>query len=282
MKVARGLLFVHIGAVAFALLGLLVAIPNPHLWADIPGAGHIYTFGMQYAGSSHIVLGAAAMLAFGVATLGWPRTLVFFGASTGLSLGMELLGTGTGWPFGAYEYTGGLGFKVLGRVPYSIPLSWFYQGFASYLLAHAILTRLQNGRPSAWAPVLVGTWLLTAWDLVLDPAMAHEALPIRFWVWHESGPYMGMPLVNFAGWSMTGALFMAVSRIAWRGPPEVRAASAWFPFAVYVANMVFAVSLSASVDLWLPIGLALSAGIAPACLVWWRHPLRPEPTPATP
>jgi putative membrane protein len=268
LKLAQILLIAHAGAVGFALIGLLVAIPNPQLWAGIPGAPAIYAFGMQYAGALHIVLGAAALFCFGGAVLGWGRTAFFFVASCALSLGMELLGTGTGWPFGAYEYTSGLGFKVLGRVPFSIPLSWFYMGLTSYLLAHAMLERVAPRAP-AWAAVALGVWLLTAWDLVLDPAMAHEALAIRFWVWHETGPYMGMPLINFAGWAMTGALFMGLSRLAWRAsPPDDTPVQ--FPFFVYGINMVFAIALSASVALWLPIFLALALGVAPACLAWRR------------
>jgi len=279
MKVARILLFAHVGAVVFALVGLLLAIPNPQWWAGVPGARSIYSFGLQYAGALHIVLGAAALLAFGVAALGPTRTAIFFVASTTLSLGMELLGTGTGWPFGAYEYTSGLGYKVMGRVPFSIPLSWFYMGLTSYLLAHEVLRRSVHA-VGAWAAVVLGMWLLTAWDLVLDPAMAHENLAIRFWVWHETGPYMGMPLINFAGWSLTGLLFMGLSRVAWRSSPPDDL-PVYFPFAVYGINMVFAIALSASVDLWLPIGLALACGLGPACLVWRRPGVRALPATMT-
>lgn len=268
------LLYVHAGAVVFALVGLLLAIPNPQWWAGVPGAASIYTFGLQYAGALHIVLGAAALLAFGLSVLGAARTLVFFAASTTLSLGMELLGTGTGWPFGAYEYTSGLGYEVWGRVPFTIPLSWFYMGFTSYLLA-AELARRFAPRAGAWAAVVLGMWLLTAWDLVLDPAMAHENLAIRFWVWHETGPYMGMPLINFAGWSLTGLLFMGLSRAVWRSPPPEEV-PVQFPFAVYVINMTFAIALSASVGLWLPIALALACGLGPACLVWRRPESAPR------
>jgi len=271
MKLARILLVAHVGSVFFALAGLLVAIPNPDWWSGIPGTPQIYAFGMEYAGSLHIVLGAATLLVFGAAVLGWARTLFFFAAAAALSLVMELLGTGTGWPFGAYEYTQGLGFKLLGRVPYSIPLSWFYMGLTCYLLAHQILERVAPRAP-AWAAVALGSWLLTAWDLVLDPAMAHEGMAIRFWVWHETGPYMGMPLINFAGWALTGALFIGLSRAVWRtGPPP--GIPVQFPLTVYGINMVFAIALSASVGLWLPIVLALALGVAPALLALRRPDL---------
>jgi len=270
MRVARYLLIAHGVAVGFALLGILVALPHPEIWSSWSWAGSVFSFGMNYAGSLHVVLGAAAMLAFGAATLGWRRTLIFFVASVGLSLGSELVGTGTGWPFGNYEYTSGLGYKVLGRVPFSIPLSWFYIGLSSYLLGGVILSR-REGRLPVWAPVALGAYFLTVWDLVLDPAMAHPSLPIQFWVWHETGPYLGMPLQNFAGWTLTGVLFMAVSRWLWRGEAPFDRIPSGFPFAVYALNMIFAIALSANVGLFGPIVLATLLGIVPACLVWRRE-----------
>jgi len=203
MKLARALLLGHATALVFGLAGMLIALPHPELWSASPLGQQAFTFGMQYAGPLHMVLGAAAMLAFGGAVLGWRCTLLFFGLACGLSLASELIGTGTGYPFGNYEYTSGLGYKILGRVPFSIPLSWFYMGLASLLLGGAL---------ARWHPVwsvVLGAYFLTAWDLVLDPAMAHPSLALNFWIWHQSGPYFGMPVQNFLGWTATGALFTA-------------------------------------------------------------------------
>jgi putative membrane protein len=267
MALARVLLISHGAAVVFALLGLLVAIPNPELWSHSDLAARIYPVAMEYAGSIHIVLGAAAMLAYGGAVLGWRNTLLFFAISTSLSLGIELLGTGTGWPFGAYEYTSGLGPMILERVPISIPLSWFMLGLSSYLLALLLLARFAPRAP-AWAGVALGAWLLTVWDLALDPAMAHADMPLRFWVWHQTGPYLGMPLVNFAGWTLTGILFMGLGRAVWRGPLDPERLPPGIPFAVYAINTGFAVVLNASLGLWLPIVLAIGLGVVPAGAVW--------------
>ena len=55
---------------------------------------------------------------------------------------MELIGTSTGFPFGPYSYTSFLGIKILDHVPYSIPLSWFYMGFTSYILASMIVSQV--------------------------------------------------------------------------------------------------------------------------------------------
>ena len=123
MGLVAGLFIAHLAALAFGLLGILVMVPQPQLWARDPALTQVFVWGMAYAGSLHIIFGAATMLLAGALFVGWRRVLTFFVLSTTLSLTIELLGTGTGWPFGAYEYTSGLGFKILGRVPYSIPLS---------------------------------------------------------------------------------------------------------------------------------------------------------------
>jgi uncharacterized membrane protein len=268
MKVVVGLLVGHVLALAFGLAGILIALPNPQLWAGSPYGATVFAFGMQYAGSLHILLGAATLLAYGLRWLGGRRTLIFFLAATSISLASELIGTGTGWPFGNYSYTSGLGLKVAERVPFTIPLSWFYMGLTSYLLAQSVVVRAPRRWP-VWISVALGAWLLLAWDLVLDPAMAHESLPLKFWVWHESGPYFGMPVKNLAAWFATGLVFMGLSSLLWRD--EVGSALALsVPLAMYAANFAFAAGLSASVGLWQPIPLALAFGLVPVGLLWWR------------
>ncbi len=273
MNVARALLVGHTAALVFGLAGMLIALPHPELWSASPLGQQAFAFGMQYSGPLHMVLGAAAMFAFGGTTLGWRRTALFFGLACSLSLTSELIGTGTGYPFGNYEYTSGLGYKVLGRVPFSIPLSWFYMGLASFLV---------GGTLARWHPiwsVALGAYFLTVWDLVLDPAMAHPNLALTFWVWHQSGPYFGMPIQNFVGWTATGALFMGLSRWLWGS--TVPAVPPRFPVAVYLLNMFFAMVLSGSGGVWAPIGVTLAFGVLGATFSLRRlatYRLTPGPT----
>ena len=268
MTVAKACLVGHLMALMFGLAGMLIAIPNPELWSDSSVGPRVYEFGMTYAGSLHIILGAAAMFAWGIAAIGVRRTAIFFASAVPISLGSELLGTSTGEPFGNYAYTSFLGYKVLDHVPFSIPLSWFYVGFATYMLGHVLAGRL-SVRPLWMYGIVIGAWLLTVWDLVLDPAMAHESLAVKFWVWDETGPYFGMPTQNFIGWTLTAVIFMTVARLLWMGDPPIdgRRLAVWFPLVVYAANIVFASVLSASVDLWVPIMLAVLFGLVPASMV---------------
>src|SRR5919206_404243 len=47
---------------------------------------------------------------------------------------------------------------------------------------------------------------LAAWDVFLDPRMAHEG----YWTWPGGGRYEGVPATNFLGWWLTGlAVFAA-------------------------------------------------------------------------
>ena len=267
-----GLFAAHFAALVFGLFGLLIMLPNPDLWAGDPNAVKVFDWSMRYAGSLHIILGAATMFAAGVLSIGWRKTAIFAVVSCTLSLSSELIGTGTGWPFGNYEYTTSLGHKVLGRVPFTIPLSWFYMGLASYLLGLLLAERLGVRRRTVWSLGL-GVWFLTVWDLVLDPAMAHESLQVQFWIWDEAGPYLGMPIKNFVGLSITGLLFMAISRALWRHDIDPDGQPMRIPLAIYAANIAFAMVLSAGVGLWVPILLAAALGLLPAAVAIKSQPM---------
>ena len=258
----------HALALGLGVFGLLVALPHPQLFAGNAPAMAFYASAMNGTGGTAIFLGAAAMLAFGLQRLGVRRTLIFFFAATIISATAELTGTKTGWPFGGYEYTNFLGPKLLGRVPAAIPLSWFYMGFASLILADAIAAGRSLRRRSPMWSIVLGTWLLVTWDLVLDPSMAAPSLQyIHFWVWHETGPYFGMPLRNLAGWFGTGLLFIAAGRWLWneRRAPAVPVA---LPYAVYAINIVWSMILSVAAGMWPTAIAAILVSLLPAAFAF--------------
>jgi carotene biosynthesis associated membrane protein len=266
----------HLLALAFGVVGLLVMLPHPELWASDPHAVRVFDLSMRYAGSLPIVLGAATALAYGIVAIGPRKTLLFAVAAYAISITSELVGTGTGWPFGNYAYTDFLGHKVLGRVPFTIPMSWFCMGFTSYLLGTRLAEQL-GARRRTLVSLAFGAWFLTVWDLVLDPAMANDSLRIRFWIWKEAGPYFGMPIKNLVGWSLTGLVFMSVGRLLWRENVNAASLPMTIPLAIYVANLLFAMTISASVGLWAPVALALALGLIPAALVVARRSRSPAP-----
>lgn len=268
MRTLKILFLCHLLALTFGLAGLLIALPHPELWQNSPTGMAVFTFGIRYAGSLHILFGAAAMLLFGLLFLGKRKTLIFFVTAAAISLSMELLGTSTGLPFGPYAYTDFLGYKILDHVPFSIPLSWFYMGLTSYLLANLLVQRAGWRRQTLWS-LLLGVYFLTVWDLSLDPAMASPRLPVHFWIWGTSGPYFGMPISNLVGWSLTGLIFMSVSRLLWREQVDTTRLLTWLPFGMYVANTGFAIALTLDAGIWQPLLVAVVLGLLPASLVLW-------------
>jgi putative membrane protein len=278
MRVAWTITWLHVLALVLGLFGILVAIPHPELWAHDPNGSAIFRLAIDKTGGTAMALGALAMLTYGWSALGPRRTLLFFFAATVLSATAELIGTQTGWPFGGYEYTNFLGPKLLGRVPVAVPLSWFTMGFASLVLSGAFVAARAPRRP-VLTTILLATWLLTAWDLVLDPSMAAPQMQyVHFWIWHESGPYFGMPLRNLAGWLVTGLAFIAIGRGSWneRLAPPVPLR---LPFTVYAVNVAWSLALAVSAGMW-PTALAgIALALIPAALCV-RAAQRPAPLPA--
>ena len=269
MRTAWAFTVLHAFALVVGLFGILIAIPHPELWAGKPSAAAFFAFAIDKTGGTAMFLGAIAMLAFGLNALGARRTFIFFFAATIISATAELTGTKTGWPFGGYEYTDFLGPKLLGRVPVAVPMSWFYMGFASFVLADAVVSR-RGWRNRTVLSIVLGTWLLTAWDLVLDPSMAAPQMQyIHFWVWHESGPYFGMPLRNLAGWFGTGLLFVAVGRLLWR-ERVAPVASVALPFVVYAVNVAWSMVLAVSAGMWPTALAAIVLALLPAALALVR------------
>jgi putative membrane protein len=228
---------------------------------------------MAGGGVVYIIFGAAAVGLYSLRTLGLGATLGFLLPSVFLSLSSELLGTSTGFPFGNYHYLSGLGYKIAGLVPFTIPLSWFYLGLVSYVIARA---GVAGGKGELnWvrqiAAIALGALLLTAWDFVLDPAMSQTSVP--FWEFEEVGAFFGMPYRNLAGWMGTGALFMSSAAFFWRKMPiQLERSELGLPLIVYLVNFAFgAIITVVSLDsrFWFPTSLAVLLGVVPAIALSW-------------
>jgi uncharacterized membrane protein len=265
----RFLLFGHILSMAFGLAGLLLVLPNSDFIASLPEIGKTaFAWSMAGGGVVYMLLGTAAVAVYAYRTLGLWHWLGFMIPAVGLSLSSELLGTSTGFPFGYYRYLTGLGYKIAGLVPFTIPLSWFYVGFSAYLLARAGLA----SRPlPKWlqyvGAIAIGAMLLTSWDFVLDPAMSQTTMP--FWVWDRPGAFFGMPYQNFAGWLGTGAVFMTVATFIWMAKPlTLPSQKLGLPFAMYLSNFAFATIMSVAAGIYIPVGLGLILGVIPATILY--------------
>jgi len=132
--------------------------------------------------------------------LGWRRAVWFLVITVVVSWLFEEIGVATGLVYGHYHYSMQLGAKV-GAVPLIVPLAWFMMIYASWIVARVLMQGAGNptSRLSSIAVSLVASAVMTSWDVVMDPGMAHQGT----WVWEQGGLYFGVPFQNFVGWMLT-------------------------------------------------------------------------------
>lgn len=273
LKPEEYLLWGHGLAMAFGLAGLLLVLPNADFIASLPEFGKAaFRLSMANGGVVYMVLGMLAVTLYGYRTLGTKYLLSFLIPALLVSVSAELMGTSTGFPFGAYHYTSGLGYKIAGLVPFTIPLSWFYLGFSSFLIARV---GLQKYRLPHWvasvAAIALGSLLLTSWDFVLDPGMSQTAVP--FWEWEVVGPFFGMPYENFSGWFGTGCVFMGIASLFWgKATFNLNRDQLKLPFVMYLLNFAFATMMSMGGGIYPPIALGILLGLAPVTALYFSIP----------
>ncbi|MHC0061561.1 gamma-carotene 1'-hydroxylase CruF [Nostoc sp. UIC 10890] len=266
----------HIVSKAFGLVGMLLVVPNAEIIFNLSQVGETaIQLSMAGGGVVDIILGTVAVSIYAYRTLGLGNWLAFMLPAVFISLGSELLGTSTGFPFGDYSYLSGLGYKIGGLVPFTIPLSWFYVGLSSYLIAR---TGLKVAQKPSWgrhiAAIAVGALLFTCWDFALEPAMSQSSLP--FWYWEQPGAFFGTPYQNYAGWFGTSALFMSVAGLLWRKASiKLERSQLNLPLVVYLTNFAFAAGLSLAAGFSIPVLLGLLLGVTPAVALWLRSSTTP-------
>jgi putative membrane protein len=201
-----------------------------------------------------VALFAAASLTHALVTRGPRTTAVLVTVAGGLGLAVEAVGTATGFPFGAYSYTGSLGPTVLG-VPWVIPLAWTMMAWPAWLVA---------GRLARRTPVRVALagWALASWDVFLDPQMVDAG----HWTWAGGD----IPLTNYAGWLGVALVMTALlSTVADRSGHDDRPMYTlylWTYFSSVLAHAVF-LDLPDSA-FW--GGLAMGPVAIPLAVVLWR------------
>ncbi len=273
----------HILSKAFGLAGILLVIPNAEKILNFGDVGQTaMQLSMANGGVVDIIFGTVAVSIFAFRTLGWQTWLSFMVPAVLISVSSELLGTGTGFPFGDYHYLNGLGYKIAELVPFTIPLSWFYVGLSAYLVARAGLGVAKN--PTILrqvGAVLLGAVLFTSWDFALEPAMSQTSLP--FWFWDQAGAFYGTPYQNYAGWFGTSTVFMTVAALLWRNNPvKLEPKQLNVPMIVYLSNYAFAAGLSLGAGFVVPVSLGFITGVIPAVLLWWKAVTQDEtPSAAT-
>jgi putative membrane protein len=244
------LTLVSIGAFAVMIGRPMPADADPDWWRAS------YAFGMKYMGALVLVLGflGAWLALWSVA--GRRRATLATLSVVAFTLTIELIGAETGIPFGKHSYGADLGYRVLGLVPFTIPLSWFLMLYATTGLA----LRARFGAAGTAALATLG---LLAWDVLMEPAMS-AAYP--FWLWRDTGIWHGMPLANWLAWATIGPIIgWMLHRLT--GPALQEIARTRQPDVLYVINGLLPLALALRYNLF---GAALVGGLAMA--LFWALP----------
>ncbi|MCK9306966.1 MAG: carotenoid biosynthesis protein [Methanoculleus sp.] len=120
-----------------------------------------------------------------------------------LPLAVEAYAVATGIPYGRFAYSADLGYRVFGLVPWTVAFAYLPMLLGAVTLAAA-------AAGTSWSRLIpAGVFVLLLVDLVIDPAVVHAGL----WVWLDGGAYYGVPASNFAGWILTGTVYIVLFRL---------------------------------------------------------------------
>jgi uncharacterized membrane protein len=110
-------------------------------------------------------------------------------------------------------------------------------------------------RTGGFQGVLLGTCLLVAWDLLLDPAMSRVT---SCWIWGDKGNYYGMPWTNLLGWAITGFVLLAMLRKLAPEPKGDLRFSIW----VYFVNFLLPLGFCVLNGYWIAVFAGIGALVA--------------------
>ena len=279
----------HVGLILFSTAAMLTVLSgSTALDVTSEPAATIMRISYAFAGPTYVVLGTMATLAFLWNRVGLRDAFTVAGVASVLALAAELVGTSVGLPFGEYAYSGLLGYRILGLVPFPIPLSWFYMLVGSLAIV-ARLSASTGARPTPWRWALGAGLLMVAWDLSMDPAMVNtghwlwgrgemftsSGLPAWLVSFFTADAFYGMPLSNWFGWLLTATLIARVMLMI--VPPHIvreNVSSSPFPIALYLANGVMPVALCLRDGFWWAAASGTLAMIVPATIALRDRTLR--------
>jgi putative membrane protein len=148
-------------------------------------------------------LGVSAVA--GIRDLGRREAARFAAWTLAVAWTAEFASTRVGIPFGRYYYTEATRHQELyiSNVPFFDSVSFVFLAYAAYCLARVTL-----GRARGFGVVVLGAALMMCLDVVIDPlAVRGERWFLgRIFYYPDGGALFGVPLSNYAGWLVVGAL----------------------------------------------------------------------------
>jgi uncharacterized membrane protein len=211
----------------------------------------------------------ALFLLAACADLGWRRALGFAGCLWPVAWLAEFSSTRTGVPFGLYEYTGLTHGRELyiANVPLMDSLSFTFLAYASFCLARVALAGRTMPR---WATAVATGVLMMALDVVIDPLAVRGDRWFLGYLFRyaEPGTYFGVPLSNFAGWVIVGAVGVGLYLSLGAGAAGRRP---WPGVALYYSVLAFNLVVTMQIGEWILAGVGASVHVAVALIVVYVH-----------
>lgn len=231
-------------------------------------ASDIAAFGSLLAGTlalrPYVFAFLLAFLVAGGRDLGARATVGFLVLGSTVAFAAEYASTRVGWPFGLYHYTGDTRGRELfvANVPVFDSLSFPFLAYAAFCVA-----RWMRGPGRGAGVVALAGPLMMLLDVVIDPlAVRGDRWFLgRVFSYAEAGVYFGVPLSNFAGWTLVGWLIVGgyAATGAGRGASDGYGRGPGPGVGLYWAVLGFNVALTAWIGEWalLAAGMLLhSAG----------------------
>lgn len=166
---------------------------------------------------------------------GWLGVTLFCGVSILVGLLLEASSVANGFPFGSFVHNSG---PQIWGVPLQAMLIYMCYGWYAWALARIIClndpTRL-SGMARCATPI-IAAFVLAGFDFPIDPILSTV---FGLWTFQYPGGQFGVPITNFVGWGLTGAIIFSIMSIVdrrFRAAPAAHTQSYWLlPCCIWVA-----------------------------------------------
>lgn len=241
----------------------------------------------------------AAYLLTAVPRMGWIKTALFSVLAWAIAFAAEYSSTRTGFPFGMYHYIDTTRTTELwiSNVPFWDSLSFVFLTYVGFSVAISLYSPLVIERDDfqiaetrairrSWRVLFTGAILTTLLDVVIDPLSVRGERWFlgKIYYYPEGGIYFGVPISNFLGWFLVGAVtigaFQRLEEHLWphrqpRAGIEHIRCSGLFDVGLYFGVLLFNVALT----FWIGEPLIATVDLMiflPVVVLMLAHPLNPD------
>jgi len=125
-----------------------------------------------------VVTALAASIAALTPTLAWLNVFMAGGLAAAIGGMAHAISSVTGWPFGQWEFTAAAGPRLLGLIPWWLPMAWTVVELSSRGTARLILHKSRNHPQHGYRVILLATGLAILSTIVLQAFALHGG---RYW-----------------------------------------------------------------------------------------------------